>query len=117
MLNWDTSYPLSKFKPCKKIDGDIIDPLSNQQIPKSKFIQVPLINSLVDTFVQLFPYLSIERVWLICKSNTGDIFQGGHSDLSLGGKITKTIVVNLGIKDISGSKGEDNSKETAFDGT
>ena len=56
-------------------------------------------------------------VWLICKSNKGDRFQGWHRDLSLCGKITKTIVVNLGIKEISDSKGEDNSTETAVEGT
>ncbi len=43
----------------------------------------------------MFPYLSIDLVWLLCKSKEGDGFQGWHKDFYMGGQITKTIVINL----------------------
>jgi hypothetical protein len=47
----------------------------------------------------MFPYLSIDLVWLLCKSKEGDGFQGWHKHFSLGQQITKTIVINVGSKD------------------
>jgi hypothetical protein len=57
--------------------------------------KVPLIKELVNTFVDLFPYLSIDIMLLLHKKISGDGFQGLHKDLALGSKITKTIVVSL----------------------
>jgi hypothetical protein len=54
---------------------------------------------LVDTFETILPYLSVNLVWLLCKSKEGDGFQGWHKDFYMGGQITKTIVVNLGSKE------------------
>jgi hypothetical protein len=53
----------------------------------------------VDTFEIMLPYLSVDLVWLLRKSKEGDGFQGWHKDFFLGGRITKTIVVNLGSKE------------------
>jgi hypothetical protein len=53
----------------------------------------------VDTFETMFPYLSINLVWLLRKSKEGDGFQGWHKDFLLGQQITKTIVINLGSKE------------------
>ena len=47
----------------------------------------------------MFPYLSIDLVWLLCKSKEGDGFQGWHKEFVLGKRITKTIVINLGSKE------------------
>ncbi len=47
----------------------------------------------------MFPYLSIDLVWLLHKSKEGDVFQGWHKDFALGQQITKTIVINLGSKE------------------
>jgi hypothetical protein len=44
----------------------------------------------------MFPYLSVNLVWLLCKSKEGDGFQGWHKDFLLGQRITKTIVINVG---------------------
>jgi hypothetical protein len=44
----------------------------------------PLLKNLVDTFETMFPYLSVDLVWLLCKSKEGDGFQGWHKDISLG---------------------------------
>jgi hypothetical protein len=58
----------------------------------------------------MFPYLSIDLVWLLRKSKEGDGFQGWHKDFSLGQQITKTNVINVG------SKERDNDKTTrSFD--
>jgi hypothetical protein len=47
----------------------------------------------------MFPYLSVDLVWLLCKSKEGDGFQGWHKDFLLGRQITKTMVINLGSKE------------------
>ncbi len=79
---------------------------SNRQIQKKNFSQVPLLKNLVDTFETMFPYLSIDWVWLLPKSKEGDGFQGWHKDFLLGHQNTKTFAINLGSK-------EKEDKETA----
>ncbi len=49
----------------------------------------------MNTFVELFPYLSIDMVWLLHKKKPGDGVQGWQEDLALGFKITKTIMAKL----------------------
>jgi hypothetical protein len=66
---------------------------------KKIFTQVPLLKNLVDTFETMFPYLSVDLVWLPRKSREGDGFQGLHKDFLLGKRITKTIVINVGSKE------------------
>jgi hypothetical protein len=74
--------------------------MSNRQIYKKHFTQVPLLKNLVDTFETMFPYLSVDLVWLLHKSKEGDGFQGWHKDFLLGQQITnKTIVINVGSKE------------------
>jgi hypothetical protein len=79
--------------------GGPVDRTSNRQIYKKHFTQVPLIKKLVDTFKTMFPYLSVDLVWLLHKSKEGDGFQGWHKDFLLGEQITKTIVINVGSKE------------------
>ena len=78
-----------------------MDRVSNRQIYKKHFNQVPLLKNLVDTFETMLPYLSINLVWLLHKSKEGDGFQGWHKDFYMGGQITKTIVINVGSKVIN----------------
>jgi hypothetical protein len=66
---------------------------------------LPLIQKLVDHFETLFPYLAIDQVWILRKSEDGDGFQGWHQDMVE--RISDTIVINLGS--------EDNSVELATD--
>ncbi len=97
--NWDIHYSNPKYRPCKNFSGDPVDRTSNRQINKKHFTQVPLLKNLVDTFKTMFHYLSVDLVWLICKSKEGDGFQGWHKDFSLGQRITKTIVINVRSKE------------------
>jgi hypothetical protein len=66
---------------------------------KKHVTQVPLLKNLVDTFETIFPYLSVDLVWLLPKSKEVDGFQGWHKDFLLGKQITKTIVINVGSKE------------------
>jgi hypothetical protein len=84
-----------------KKSGVPVDRESNRQIYKKHFYQVSLLKNLVDTFETMLPYLSVDMVWLLRKSKEGDGFQGWHKDLYLGGRITKTIVINVGSKVIT----------------
>jgi len=93
--NWDTTYSLEHFGPCKNFDGPV-DKDSNRQIPHTKFHEAPLLKKLVDTFTEMLQYLTIDMVWLIVKSKPGSGFQSWHQDFNLNEKITKTIVINLG---------------------
>jgi hypothetical protein len=95
ILDWDTTYSRDHFETCKDFDGPV-DKECNCQIPVTKFNQVPLIRNFVDTFCVMFPYLTVDMVWLIVKSKPGSGFQKWHRDFYLDKKIVKTIVVNLG---------------------
>jgi hypothetical protein len=83
------------FHRAKGFDGFSVDWETNYLIPNTKFLKVPLMNELVNTLVERFPYLTIDMVWLIHKKKTGDGFQKWHKDFALGAKITNTVVVNL----------------------
>jgi hypothetical protein len=39
---------------------------------------------LLDIFQTIFPYLSVDLVWLLCKSKEGDGFLGWHKEFLLG---------------------------------
>jgi hypothetical protein len=104
--NWDIHYSNPKYQSCKNFSGGPVDRTSNRKINKKHFTQVRLLKSLVDTFETMFPYLSVDFVWLLCKSKECDGFQGWHKDFYMGGRITKTIVIN------DGSKERDNEETT-----
>jgi hypothetical protein len=97
--NWDIHYSNPNYRPCKNFSGGLVDRTSDRQICKKHFTQVPLFKKLGDTFETMFPYLSIDLVWLLRKSKEGDGFQGWHKAFSLGQRITKTIVINIGRKE------------------
>jgi hypothetical protein len=97
--NWDIHYSNPEYQPCKNVSGRPVDRTSNGQIYKKHFTQVPLLKNLVDTFETMFPYLSVDLVWLLCKSKEGDGFQGWHKDFLLGKRIAKTIIINVGSQE------------------
>ncbi len=97
--NWDIHYSNPKYQPCTNFSGGPVDRRSNRQIYKKHFTQVPLLKNLVDTFETMFSYLSVDLVWLLCKSKVGDGFHGWHNDFLLGQQITKTIVINVENKE------------------
>jgi hypothetical protein len=76
LQNWNTTYPLDHFDPCKNFDGPV-DKDSNCQIPHTKFHQAPLLKKLVDTFSDMLQYLTIDMVWLIVKSSREADFRVG----------------------------------------
>jgi len=95
LQNWNTTYSLERFGPCKNFDGPV-DKASNRQIPSTKFHEAPLLMRLVDTVTDMLQYLTIDMVWIIVKSKPGSGFQSWHQDFNLNKKITKTIAINLG---------------------
>jgi len=95
LQNWNATYSLEHFGPCKNFDGPV-DKDSNHQIPHTKFHEAPLLNKLLDTFTDMLQYLTFDMVWLIVKSKPGSGFQSWHQDFNQNKKITKAIVINLG---------------------
>jgi hypothetical protein len=89
--NWEINYSNPDYRPCKNFSGGPVDRTSNKQIYKKHFTQVQLLKNLVDTFQTMFPYLPVDLVWLLHKSNEGDGFQGWHKEYPLGQQIIKTI--------------------------
>jgi hypothetical protein len=49
----------------------------------------------------MLPYLSVNLVWLLCKSKEDDGFQGWHTYFYMGGQITNTNVINVESKEIN----------------
>ncbi len=92
-----------EFPLCSKFQDKDVDPVENHQIPKEKFVKVPLILELVNRFQDIFCHLTITQVWLLCKSKSDNIFQGRQDKLT---RITNTIVVDLG-----GSNDDRNNQE------
>ncbi len=72
--NWGINYSNANFRLCKNFSGGAVDRTSNRQIQKKNLSQVPLLKNLVDTFKTMFPYLSVNLVWLQCKSKEGNGF-------------------------------------------
>jgi hypothetical protein len=97
--NWVIHYSNPEYRPCKNVSGGPVDRTNNKQINKKHFTQVPLLKNLMYTFETMFPYLSVDLVWLLRKSKEGDGFQGRQKDFYMGGRITKTIVINVGSKE------------------
>ena len=96
LLNWNSSYSLEHFRPCKSFGGDRVNPSSNRQIFSSKFDKVPLIKDLIELFKPIYPNLEIGMVWLIRKSPSEEGFQRWHQDMESTLFYTNTIVINIG---------------------
>ncbi len=99
LTDWDSSYPIATFPPCKFFGGVRINQESNRQIHRSQFHLLPHIVTLVNYFEGIDKTLSVDQVWLIRKSDSEEGCQRWHQDVpKLEGErsIVKTIVVNLG---------------------
>jgi hypothetical protein len=97
--DWESSYPIATFPPCKYFGGLKINQESNRPIHRSQFASIPYIATLVEYFEAMDKTLSVDQVWLIRKSESEEGFQRWHQDLTkLKGErsIVKTIVVNIG---------------------
>jgi hypothetical protein len=96
--NWDIHYSNPNYQPCKNFSSGPVDRTSNRQIYKKHFTQVPLLKKLVNTFETMFPYLSVDLVWLLCKSKEGDGFQGGTKTFHWVSKSPSLLLLMLEVK-------------------
>jgi hypothetical protein len=84
----------------QNFSGGPVDRTSNRQIYENHFTQVPLLKKLVDTFETMFPYLSIDLVWLLHKSKKVMDFRGGTKTFCWVNKSPRLpIVINVGSKE------------------
>lgn len=92
--HWDDTYSADIFPPPKNFLGKI-DKSKNRSIPQNLFYLVPKIEQLVYAFEEIVGGITVERVWVLQKSNDDDGFQGWHQDMK--NRISTTIVVNVGV--------------------
>ena len=100
LLRWDTLTPSVSFHHANPL---VVFRLTLNQtdrfkIHRSKFGWVPHLARLVRAFEEKYNSLSIDQVWLICKSQSEEGFQRWHQGVpKLEGErgIVKTIVVNM----------------------
>ncbi len=93
-VNWDDQYSATKFPPAKKFFGDI-DRDKNHHILSDQIQKLPRIQRLVIAIEEEVGDITVDSVWLIKKTLGDDGFQEWHQDFKH--KITKTIVVNIGV--------------------
>jgi hypothetical protein len=93
-VNWDEEYSATKFPPAKKFLGDI-DRAKNCHILSDQIHKLPRIQRLVLAIEEEVGDITVDSVWLIKKTIGDDGFQEWHQDFKH--KITKTIVVNVGV--------------------
>ena len=93
-INQDEEYSTTKFSPAKiflgKIDSD-----KNRHILHDQIHKAPKIQRLVLAIEEEVGDVTVNSVWLIKKTIAYDGFQEWHQDMKH--KITKTIVVNVGV--------------------
>ena len=68
-------------------------------ISRSQFIsdnKIPNVRNLARLFENLHPYILVDTVWFIRKSEGGDRFQDWHQDLVNNAQTDITVVVNVG---------------------
>jgi hypothetical protein len=93
-LSWDEAYSVTKFPPATNFFGEI-DKAKNRHILSDQIPHVPKIQRLVLAIEEEVGDITLDSVWLIKKTIADDGFQEWHQDFKH--KITKTIVVNVGI--------------------
>jgi hypothetical protein len=64
LYNWDTTYLLSLFPPCKEFEGKRVDRTKNRHIFSDNFYLVPNIEQLVYSFEDQFKIITVDTVWL-----------------------------------------------------
>ena len=93
-VNWDEEYSATKFPPAKKFFGEI-DRDKNRHILSDQIHKVPKIQRLDLAIEEEVGDITVDSVWLIKKTISDDGFQEWHQDFKH--KITRTIVVNVGV--------------------
>ena len=93
-MNWDKKYSATNFPPAKNFFGKI-DRDKNRHILSDQIHKVPKIQRLVLAIEEEVGNITVDSVWLIKKTIADDGFQEWHQDFKH--KITKTIVVNVGV--------------------
>ena len=98
--NWDETYSETKFPPSKAFDGEI-DRGTNRHLKGKTFREIPHMYGLVKYYESLYRHLQIDSVWLIKKTRNNGGFQGWHRDFYLKTDIIATIVVNVGVREVT----------------
>ena len=81
LTDWDSSYPIATFPPCKFFVGVRINQESNRQIHRSQFHLLPQMVTLVNYFEGKDKTLCVGQVWLIRKLESKEGFQRWYQDL------------------------------------
>jgi hypothetical protein len=94
---WDTYYFVNEYGPPEQYKLNHIDQASNRVVQRNQIENGrPFLRHIVSILEQQHPYLEVQTVWFIRKSNDGDGFQTWHKDLVNNGQINLTIVLNTG---------------------
>ncbi len=62
LYKFDKAFPVQDFKPCSQFQFQSIDPASNWQIPPDTFDRLPNLAKLIESFGEIFPYLTVAEV-------------------------------------------------------
>ncbi len=93
-MNWTEEYSATNFPPAKNFFGKI-DRDKNRHILSDQIHKVPKIQCLVIAIEEQVGDITVDNVQLIKKTIVNDGFQEWQQDFKH--KITKTIVVNVGV--------------------
>jgi hypothetical protein len=75
LRNWDTTYSMSLFPPCKEIEGNQVNRTNNRHIFLDNFYLRPKTKQLAYAFEDQFKnMMTVDSVWFIQKSKRNDGF-------------------------------------------
>ena len=94
---WDTYYHPMSHAPPKKYKLEDIDIARNRVVTRDQILNGrDFLLNIVLELEKIHPYLEVELVWFIRKSDDGHGFQDWHKDQVINGTTACTIVLNTG---------------------
>lgn len=94
---WDTYYCRGSHAPPKKYKLEKIDIARNRVVTRDQIMKGrKFLLEIVVELERLHPYLEVELVWFIRKSDDGHGFQDWHKDQVINDTAAYTIVLNTG---------------------
>ena len=94
---WDTYYCRGSHAPPKKYKLEDIDIARNRVVTRDQIMNGrKFLLEIVVELERLYPYLEVELVWFIRKSDDGHGFQDWHKDQVINDTAAYTIVLNTG---------------------
>jgi hypothetical protein len=95
--HWDTYYFVRDYAPPEQYKLNHINQASNRVVRRDQIESGRLfLRHIVSVLEQRHPYLDVQTVWFIKKSNNGDGLQTWHKDLVNNGQIDLTVILNTG---------------------